>query len=192
MSPASSLPLIQASDFSKTSTITRNDEAQTQPNQDTLQTCDPRLHSLIPSESDDDTDIVLVASDRWSAAYRDAVLSLGKDLDIAILKGKNVAQLFEELQRTDLEAFQESAFSRGVKYLHSIKVPLESFKLALDLASPLTSVEPTAATVFGVVRSVTAVSFFLTRVTRSSRARRYSLIWLIFVSTADCHQLCSG
>ena len=31
----------------------------------------------------------------------------------------------------------------------------------LDLATPLTSLEPTATTVFGVVRSVTVVSLFL-------------------------------
>ena len=53
---------------------------------------------------------------------------------------------------------QESAFLRGVKYLQSLQVPLERFKLALDLASPLTSIEPTTATVFGVVKGVTAVS----------------------------------
>lgn len=107
----------------------------------------------------DDFGNAAATSDLWSAAFREAVNSLGKDIDVAFLNGKNVAQLFGELQEIDNEATQESAFLRGVKYLHSIQVPLERFKLALDLASPLTSLEPTVVTVFSVVRSVTAVSF---------------------------------
>jgi hypothetical protein len=45
-----------------------------------------------------------------------------------------------------------------VRYLHSLQVPLDSFKLALDLVTPLTSIEPTAGMVFGIVKGVTAVS----------------------------------
>lgn len=44
--------------------------------------------------------------------------------------------------------------------LRSIQVPLEKVRLALDLAFPLSKLDPTAATVFGVVNSVTAVSLF--------------------------------
>lgn len=99
-----------------------------------------------------------VSLDLWSAAYREAVESLGKDIDIAILKGRNVEQLFRELGEIDNEATQESAFLRGVRYFQSIQVPLERFKLALDLASPLTSMDPATSTVFGMIRSVTAVS----------------------------------
>lgn len=69
-----------------------------------------------------------------------------------------MAHLFKELEEIDKEATKESAFLRGVEYLRSLQVPLERFKLALDLASPLTSIEPSAAAVFGVVSSVTAVS----------------------------------
>lgn len=75
-----------------------------------------------------------------------------------MLKRRNVEQLFKDLEDIDKEATQGSAYLRGVKYLHSIQVPLERFKLALDLASPLASLEPTAMSVFGVVSSVTAVS----------------------------------
>jgi hypothetical protein len=107
-----------------------------------------------------DIDVVTLPSDIWSKAYDEAVKSLGNDIDNAILKGENVAQLFRQLEEIDKEATQESVFLRGVRYLHSLQVPLERFKLALDLASPLTNIEPTAATVFGVVRSVTAVSSF--------------------------------
>ena len=99
-----------------------------------------------------------VSSDLWSAAYREAVNSLGDDIDVAILKGKNVALLFRELEAIDKDVTEESAFLRGVRYLRELQVPLERFKLALDLASPLTDVEMASAAVFGVVRGVTAVS----------------------------------
>ncbi|KAK8136924.1 hypothetical protein PG984_004864 [Apiospora sp. TS-2023a] len=97
-------------------------------------------------------------TDVWSAAYHEAVESLGEGIDIAILEGENVTQLFKRLEAIDKDATEESAFMKGVKYLHTLQVPLERFKMALDLASPLTSIEPTAATVFGVVRSVTAIA----------------------------------
>lgn len=105
-----------------------------------------------------DIRVDIVSSDLWSAAYREAVDGLGKDVNIAILKGDSLAQLFKQLESLDKDASQESAFLRGVRYLHSLQIPLERFKLALDLASPLTSMEPTVATVFGVVKGVTAVS----------------------------------
>lgn len=144
---------------------TRNDVARTQPDQSTLITT-VYTRSLEQNSSPNhsvpgiDNRSVIVSSDIWSAAYREAVESLGKDIDAAILQGDNVAQLFRQLEDIDKEATQESVFLRGVRYLHSIQVPLETFKLALDLASPLTSAEPTSAMVFGVVRSVTAVSSF--------------------------------
>ena len=69
-----------------------------------------------------------------------------------------MAHLFKELEDIDKEATEESAFLRGVEYLRSLQVPLERFKLALDLASPLTSIDPSSRAVFGVVSGVTAVS----------------------------------
>ncbi|SPO01953.1 related to vegetatible incompatibility protein HET-E-1 [Cephalotrichum gorgonifer] len=105
-----------------------------------------------------DVGSAIVPSDLWSAAYHEAVDSLGEDIDVAILKGNNVAQLFRELEEIDKNATKESAFLRGVEYLRSLQVPLERFKLALDLASPLTAAEPTTSAVFGVVRGVTAIA----------------------------------
>lgn len=118
------------------------------------------LSTELTTTQDDDIGSMTVSSDLWSAAYREAVESLGKDIDVAILMGNNTAQLFKELEEIDKEATQESAFLRGVAYLRSIQVPLERFKLALDLASPLSRGDPTATTVFGVLRGVTAVSLF--------------------------------
>jgi hypothetical protein len=127
-------------------------------------------------------------TDLWSAAYREAVQSLGKDIDVAILKGSSAAQLLEKLEDVDKEATQESVFLRGVAYLRSIQVPLERFKLALDLASPLGSLDPTASTVLGVVKSVTAVGLFH-RATMSMDVRTSSLLTLLNI---DCHQLCNS
>ncbi|KAM0248467.1 hypothetical protein ACHAP5_003413 [Fusarium lateritium] len=97
-------------------------------------------------------------SDLWSNAYREAVQNLGQDVDLAILEGENIAQLFKELERVDKDATDESEFLRGVRYLTSIQVPLERFKLALDLTRPLTALEPTTSAVFGIIRGVTAAA----------------------------------
>jgi hypothetical protein len=85
------------------------------------------------------------------------VESLGEEIDVISLKGKSITQLFRDLEDIQKGETHDSAFLRGVKYLQSLRVPLETLKLALDLASPLSSLEPTAATVVGVTRSVVAV-----------------------------------
>ena len=135
-------------------------QAPTQTDQSALHASRPEQNSVNRATLSDDVISITVSSDLWSAAYREAVDSLGEDIDVAILSGSNVAQLFKELEEIDKEATEESAFLRGVAYLHSIQVPLERFKLALDLASPLSNIDPIATSVFGVVRSVTAVSLF--------------------------------
>ncbi|KAF0640834.1 hypothetical protein FPSE5266_20188 [Fusarium pseudograminearum] len=64
----------------------------------------------------------------------------------------------KKLEGVDKNATEESAFRKGTRYLTPIKVPLEHFKLALDLTAPLTAFEPDTSTVFGVMKGVTAVS----------------------------------
>ncbi|KAI9739902.1 MAG: hypothetical protein M1818_004958 [Claussenomyces sp. TS43310] len=162
-SATTSLSSLQLHDLPEGPTTTIDNEAQTQNDQGALSTAihasgSELYSSTEPSALGDNIGNDVSSSDLWSAAYREAVDSLGKDIDVAILKGGSVAQLFRQLDEIDKEATQESAFLRGVRYLHSIQVPLERFKLALDLASPLTELEPTVATVFGVVRSVTAIA----------------------------------
>ncbi|KAL2202401.1 hypothetical protein CC79DRAFT_1361506 [Sarocladium strictum] len=93
----------------------------------------------------------------WSRAYLAAVQSMGDDVEVAILKGDSIAQLFKELEEEHKDATVDSLFFRGVHYLRSIQVPLERFKLAIDLAAPLTAIEPTTSAVFSVIRGVTAV-----------------------------------
>ena len=136
----------------------RDDQAQVRDGQSARHASDLEPRAIDRSTLDDDVGNEDVTSDLWTAAFREAVNSLGTDIDVAILKGKNVEQLFRELVATNEEATQESVFLRGMNYLRSIQVPLERFKLVLDLASPLAYCEPTATMVFGVVKGVTAVS----------------------------------
>ncbi|KAI0009123.1 hypothetical protein F4779DRAFT_640980 [Xylariaceae sp. FL0662B] len=153
----------QTHDAPMESIITQDNATQARHDQSSLLTV---VHRHSPRQDDSvdyptlgvDIGVVTVSSDLWSAAYREAVYSLGKDINVAILKGENAAQLFRQLEEIDKEATQESIFLRGVRRLHSIQVPLENFKLASHPASPLTAIESATATVFGVVRSVTAVS----------------------------------
>lgn len=100
---------------------------------------------------------ITVSSNLWSAAFREAVESLQGEIEIATLNGKDAWQLFKELEDVAKEVTQKSVFLKGLRYLQTIQVPLQRFKEALDLASPLANVEPTAATVLGVVRGLTAV-----------------------------------
>ena len=53
------------------------------------------------STLDDDIGCVVISTDLLSAVYREAVHSFGNDIDVAILKGKHLAQLLRELEETD-------------------------------------------------------------------------------------------
>ncbi|KND93213.1 hypothetical protein TOPH_02393 [Tolypocladium ophioglossoides CBS 100239] len=125
---------------------------------------DPASHTRGPggsidnSTSCDDDKIIVASQDVWSTAYREAVDSLGQDVDAAILQGKSLEELFKKLEEINKERTQESAFVRGVRYLHSLQVPLETFKLALDIAIPIASMQPGASMTLGIVKGVTAIA----------------------------------
>lgn len=104
--------------------------------------------------AEDDT-VAAESIDLWSAAYREAVSGFGEEVKSVILKGERIEKLFTSLEETNERLAGDSLFRKGVQRLQA---PLRNFKLALDIASPLTSIEPTASTAVGVVRSVTAVS----------------------------------
>ncbi|EXJ89941.1 hypothetical protein A1O3_03008 [Capronia epimyces CBS 606.96] len=152
---AGSLPPGQIGDVS---TATTDDEGHTQTPQSAIHESHPEQDPLHQLSRDDDNGTMNASSDLWSAAYREAIDSLGNDIDVAILRASNAARLFKELEEMDRDVTQESAFHRGVAYLRSIQVPLERFKLALDIASPLSRLDPTATTVVGLVSSVTAIA----------------------------------
>lgn len=156
-SSAELTPGLRADCSSADLSINGDDEARSRKDQSSLHS-DHLSLSVIQSTLDNHDGDSIDSSDLWSAAYREAVNSLGKDIDVAILRDSSAAQLFAELEGIDKGMTERSVFLRGVAYLRSIQVPLERFKLALDLASPLANLDPVASTVIGAIRSVTAVS----------------------------------
>lgn len=102
-----------------------------------------------------DDAITTGSTDLWSAAYREAVSSFGEEVQNVISKGERIETLFTSLEEANETVAGDSVFRRGVRRLQA---PLRNFKLALDMARPLASIEPTASTAVGVVTSVTAVS----------------------------------
>lgn len=103
----------------------------------------------------EDATIEAGSTDLWSAAYREAVSSFGEEVKTVISKGEKIEKLFTSLEETNEKDAGDSLFRKGVRRLQA---PLRNFKLALDMAKPLASIEPTASTAVGVVTSVTAVS----------------------------------
>ncbi|KAJ5289958.1 Protein of unknown function DUF3468 [Penicillium atrosanguineum] len=150
LATANSLPIVQTSHQTRQSTDTEDNSASGN-------ICNSLEQDVTADQLSLQDDIVNASSDVWSAAYREAVESLGEEKTIA-LHGKNAEQLFKELEEIEQEATRESAFLRGVRHLQGLKGPFGTFKLALDLTSPLADLEPIASTVFGVVRSVTAIA----------------------------------
>ncbi len=103
-----------------------------------------------------------IHSDLWSKAYQEALNNMAGDLDTAILAGKNAEHMFKELERLDKKTSEQSAVMRGLRYLHSLQVPLQHLKFVLDIANPISAINPAASTAIGVVKSVTTASNLLT------------------------------
>ncbi|KAL4881143.1 hypothetical protein BJY04DRAFT_218660 [Aspergillus karnatakaensis] len=93
----------------------------------------------------------------WSEAYLQALGQFEEEIGL-VIESKSLKQLLEDLERTAEEVTKGSTFLRGVAYLRAMKIPLERFKVALDLASPLANLEPASSAVFDVVRNVTAIA----------------------------------
>ncbi|KAL8901698.1 MAG: hypothetical protein Q9207_005067 [Kuettlingeria erythrocarpa] len=99
--------------------------------------------------------IANASTDLWSTAYREAVGSFEEEVQTIISKGERIEELFKRLEENNETVTDESLFRRGARRLQA---PLRNFKLALDMARPLASIEPTASTAVGVVTSVTAIA----------------------------------
>lgn len=95
-----------------------------------------------------------ISTDLWSAAYLEALYGFGDEMRSVILKGEKIDTLLTSLEQTNQNLTGDSVFRRG---LQRLQAPLRNFKLALDLASPLTKVQPAASTAVGVVSCVTTV-----------------------------------
>ncbi|EEA22900.1 hypothetical protein TMatcc_001762 [Talaromyces marneffei ATCC 18224] len=158
-STSSILCLTQANDPGiGSSTNITNDKAQV-PSNDSGQ---GRATESLPSN--DNTGRVSAPSDLWSVAYREAVESFGKELDVAILEAGSVMELFTNLEEIEKGITQKDTFVRRLGYLQSVQGPIETFKLALDLASPAANINLTASTVVGIVKNVTEIIISLAEV----------------------------
>lgn len=102
------------------------------------------------------------------------------------MQGINVAHLIRQFDEINKETTKKSAFVRGIRHSHFIQVPLERFELALDLATPLTSLKSITVTISDVVRSVTAVSKSIANVT-SCVSVRMSTPMLLTWEYVDCY-----
>ncbi|KAL8847007.1 MAG: hypothetical protein Q9221_007920 [Calogaya cf. arnoldii] len=131
------------------STIT----ASTPPISTEIREVDDNVHAKDNAAVVEDDTAAAASTDLWSAAYREAVSSYGEEVKTIISKGGGIEKLFTSLEETHGKVAGDTLFGRGVRRLQA---PLRNFKLALDLASPLTSIEPTVSTAVGVVSSVTA------------------------------------
>ncbi|KAL8927590.1 MAG: hypothetical protein Q9172_001300 [Xanthocarpia lactea] len=112
-------------------------------------------------------------TDLWSAAYREAFSSLGEEEKSMISKGESIEKLFMTLEKTNEEFAGDSLFRRGLRRLQA---PLTNIKLALDIASPLAAIEPTASTAVGVVQSVTAVAIAICGAEEELNARIVTML----------------
>ncbi|KAI1846709.1 hypothetical protein JX266_007282 [Neoarthrinium moseri] len=123
---------------------------------------------IMQDNSDTDhIDAESLALDIWSAAYREAVEnSPDERIQKLILKGENAGQLLRQLEHDEDGLVENSLFRRGIHCLKTVQGPLENLKLVLDVASPLTSIEPAVGTAFGVLKSVTAVAISVSSLDR--------------------------
>lgn len=97
------------------------------------------------------------SEDLWTTTFREAIGTFKPKLDVTQLADANVERILHNLELINRLNNDNLIFQRGLEHLRRVKGPLENLKLALNLAEPLLSFEPAAATVIGVVRSVTTV-----------------------------------
>ncbi|KAK5232289.1 hypothetical protein LTR47_006502 [Exophiala xenobiotica] len=125
------------------------------------------------------------STDMWSAAYREALSAYGDEVANVISKGDRIESLLTNLQETNEELAGDSLFRRG---LRKLQAPLKNFKLALDMASPLASIEPTASTAVGVVTCVTAIAIGICGAEDSLNAQIISMLEHVAIID-DCDTL---
>lgn len=128
-------------------------------------------------------DVLITPTDLWSTAFLEAFDTFEPKMDIARSTDKTIEQLFDDLGNINRLHSEESSFRRGLAHLRSVKAPLDNLKLALDLANPLVSFEPTAAIIVGIVRGVTTVmishEIHSFKLAVASRAKASALTYLI-------------
>ncbi|KAG5952138.1 hypothetical protein E4U53_001504 [Claviceps sorghi] len=111
--------------------------------------------ALVPLESQDLAQSGLGIKEE---AFQAAVAGLKiEDHLSALLKGKNVTQLFQELRAINEDQTGNSMIQKGVAFLKSNKIPVQGIKDILGFVTPILSFEPTTHTVLNATQGVLGV-----------------------------------
>lgn len=94
-------------------------------------------------------------ADPWSAAYEEAVAQLDEEMHALVSRGRDLVELFDNLNESNDMQKSHSIIRRG---LERLQTPIKYMNVALTIASPLASANPIASTAIGIVQSVTTVS----------------------------------
>ncbi|KAM0531466.1 hypothetical protein ACHAP9_006197 [Verticillium nonalfalfae] len=92
---------------------------------------------------------------RLTAAYKEALYSFNKQAVEAIQQADGVGDLIKSLDQKRDELRKDSWFRRGLDLLHE---PLRRLNLLLPLGKAFASLDPTAATAFGIVATVIGIA----------------------------------
>ncbi|KFA71991.1 hypothetical protein S40288_08082 [Stachybotrys chartarum IBT 40288] len=96
-----------------------------------------------------------VPSDLWSAAYKEAVGQVDQEIGTLVRSGRNLEELFQNLNEANELQKDESILRRGME---RIKKPMEYLQMILNVTSPAAGMNPASSVAFGVVQSVATLA----------------------------------
>jgi len=102
--------------------------------------------SIVPESENGD--------DRISAAYREALRTFSEDTVEAITEARGMDDLTKALDKARHDLLGASWYRKG---LESLNDPLKKLGLLVPLGKAFASLDPTAATAFGIVTAVIGV-----------------------------------
>jgi hypothetical protein len=97
----------------------------------------------------------VVGNDMWNNAFRRACECRSAEEREKLAQTTDIRDLFESLQKEDKEHEEASLFQRGVNMVGPV---LNRLNFLLNLADPVSSIEPSASSALAIVKMVTAVS----------------------------------
>ena len=113
---ASSSPFDHTSELGRDTTFAKDVNVQTQGNDCIVSYNEYRDDVVDPLVFVGDLQNGEASLDVWTAALYQAIRELDEDVDLAVLQGEHVQHLFEELEKKNKDAAQESTVMRGVRY----------------------------------------------------------------------------
>ncbi|KAK4060254.1 uncharacterized protein Triagg1_10804 [Trichoderma aggressivum f. europaeum] len=103
----------------------------------------------------DGPDSIASSSDISASAYRKAWSSLSEDQRKELTGEDEIRKLFEQLKQTDQKHGDQCLLRKG---LRAVSPYLERLRITIDFISPFASVEPTAGTALGLIKSVNSIA----------------------------------